>query len=52
MTLLQAAKEILHLHMAEQEGISSGQPTRDQWLKAVDDLGEAIREEEKQTKER
>lgn len=40
--LIQAAKNILHLHLCEQEGISSGQPTRKQWLKAVDDLSDAL----------
>ena len=40
--LRKAAEHILHLHLCEQEGISSGQPTREQWLKAVDNLSEAL----------
>ena len=42
--LLKASKEILHLHLCEQEGMVSGQPTPEQWLKAVDELAEAIQE--------
>lgn len=45
-SLLDAAKQILHLHMCEQEGLSSGQPTRTQWLEAVDNLSDAITAEE------
>lgn len=39
---LGAAKEIHTLHMCEQEGLSSGMPTRDEWIDAVDRLGEAL----------
>jgi hypothetical protein len=46
MNLLDAAKHILHLHLCEQEGLSSGQPTRTQWLEAVDNLSGAITAEE------
>ena len=34
--LLEALKELVHLHMCEQEGLLSGQPTPEQWLKAVE----------------
>jgi hypothetical protein len=40
--LVSAAENLLHLHLCEQEGLQSGQPTREQWLKAVDDISEAI----------
>lgn len=40
--LREAAEQLLHLHMCEQEGLSSGQPTREQWLKAVDNLSAAL----------
>jgi hypothetical protein len=40
MDLITAAKELLYLHMCEQEGLSL--PTREEWIKAVDDLGEAL----------
>lgn len=35
--LASALKELIFLHGCEQEGISSGQPTRKQWLKAYND---------------
>ncbi len=44
-----AAAELLHLHMCEQEGIASAMPTKDQWLKAVDDLSKALSEPQKET---
>ena len=37
-----AALQILHLHLCEQEGIGSGQPTPKQWLDAVDKLSKAL----------
>ena len=37
-----AASQILHLHLCEQEGIGSGQPTPKQWLDAVDKLSKAL----------
>lgn len=37
-----AATQIVHLHLCEQEGIGSGQPTPKQWLDAVDKLSKAI----------
>jgi len=40
--LRQPAAELLHLHLCEQEGIVSGQPTPKQWLKAVDELAKAL----------
>ena len=40
--LKEAAEQILHLHLCEQEGISSGMPTKEQWLKAVEDLEKAL----------
>ena len=33
--LLNALKELVHLHGCEQEGLLSGQPTSEQWYKAV-----------------
>ena len=35
-------KHLLHLHACEQEGLSSGQPTPQDWIKAVDEANEAI----------
>lgn len=49
--LLKASKEILHLHLCEQEGMASGKPTPEMWLKAVDKLAEAIQEVEKESKQ-
>ena len=40
-----ASEEILHLHLCEMEGILSGLPTKEQWLKAVDKLTEALKGE-------
>lgn len=40
--LKSAANELIHLHMCEQEGIVSGQPTSKQWLEAVDKLSELL----------
>jgi hypothetical protein len=40
--LREAASELLHLHLCEQEGLSSGQPTREQWFTAVDKLSAAL----------
>lgn len=40
--LLDAAKQILDLHVCEMEGLSSGQPTPTEWMNAVDKLSEAI----------
>ena len=37
-----AASQVLHLHLCEQEGIVSGQPTPKQWLEAVDKLSKAL----------
>jgi hypothetical protein len=34
--LLEALKELVHLHGCEQEGLLSGQPTPEQWYKAVE----------------
>jgi hypothetical protein len=36
--LLEASKKMIHLHLCEQEGIACGQPTFEQWTKAVDAL--------------
>jgi hypothetical protein len=41
--LIKAAKRLLHLHACEQEGLSAGQPTPEQWAEAVGTL-EALRE--------
>lgn len=40
--LIEAARQLIHLHSCEQEGIASGQPTPAQWLQAVDNLSNAI----------
>lgn len=32
---------LVHLHMCEQEGIASGMPSPDEWIKAVDKAAEA-----------
>lgn len=40
--LRKASEEILHLHLCEQEGLSSGQPTPKQWIEAVNKLSEAL----------
>ena len=40
--LLEALKELVHLHMCEQEGLLSGQPTPEQWFKAVEKAEMAI----------
>jgi len=34
--LREALKELVHLHGCEQEGLLSGQPTPEQWYKAVE----------------
>lgn len=34
--LHEALTELIHLHTCEQEGLSSGQPTPQQWFEAVD----------------
>jgi hypothetical protein len=38
----EAAENILHLHLCEQEGLQSGQPTPQMWMEAVDKLSEAL----------
>lgn len=40
--LLSALQHMVHLHMCEQEGLSSGQPTAAYWYGAVDKASEAI----------
>jgi hypothetical protein len=40
--LLSALEHLVHLHMCEQEGISSGQPGAKDWLTAVDKASAAI----------
>lgn len=40
--VLEAAKGILHLHLAEQEGLISGMPSHDEWVAGVDKLSDAI----------
>lgn len=40
--LKEAAKELVHLHGCEQEGLSSGRPTAAQWLQAVDNLSNLV----------
>jgi len=38
--LLKAVDRMIHLHMCEQEGIDVGQPSPDDWYKAVDNLAD------------
>lgn len=45
--LIEAAKHLLHLHACEMEGIESGQPTKLQWLSAVNKLEQALEGETK-----
>ena len=40
--LVEGANELLQLHMAEQEGLLSGQPTANQWFMAVDKLSNIL----------
>jgi len=40
--LLTALQELVHLHTCEQEGLSSGQPSPADWLKAIDQASDAI----------
>lgn len=40
--LVKVAKALLHLHICEQEGLASGQPTPKEWLQAVDNLSELL----------
>jgi len=48
MKIREALQNLVHLHMCEQEGIESGQPTSEQWFKAVEDAEEALRKEQEQ----
>lgn len=40
--LLDALQKLVHLHLCEQEGISSGMPSKEQWIEAVDEATKAI----------
>src|SRR5687767_3329333 len=40
--LKEAAGELVHLHLCEQEGLSSGQPKPSQWLNAVEKLSDLL----------
>jgi hypothetical protein len=40
--MLKALEQLVHLHMCEQEGMSSGQPSPADWYEAVDKASEAI----------
>lgn len=40
--MLNALKDLTHLHQCEQEGLTSGQPTAQEWLKAVDNAENVI----------
>ena len=48
--LLEALQDLVHLHLCEQEGVSSGMPTREQWFDAVDKASKAIKKAEGGTK--
>lgn len=41
--LFSALQELVELHSCEQEGLSSGMPTPEEWTAAVDRASEAIR---------
>jgi len=43
-TPIEKIEHLIHLHVCEQEGISSGQPTPKDWMKAVDEAHEAVTE--------
>lgn len=45
--MLEALKELVHLHGCEQEGIGSGQPTFEQWIKAVEKAEQALKDSER-----
>ncbi len=45
--LLEALKELIHLHGCEQEGLLSGQPTPEQWYKAVEKAERALKNSER-----
>ena len=42
--LSQAAKSLLFLHMCEQEGLTTGQPSKEMWLSRVDNLERILNE--------
>ena len=44
--LREALKQLVHLHGCEQEGLLSGQPTPEQWYKAVERAEAAIKSTE------
>ena len=35
LEMYEALSQLVHLHLCEQEGISSGMPTSEQWMEAV-----------------
>lgn len=39
---IEAFENLINMHMAEQEGIGSGMPSPDDWIKAVGDAAEAL----------
>jgi len=45
--LREALKELVHLHGCEQEGLLSGQPTPEQWYKAVEKAEQALKNSER-----
>jgi len=51
MKIKEALQNLVYLHACEQEGIESGQPTSEQWFKAVEDAEEALRKEQEQEQE-
>ena len=51
MTIREALQNLVYLHAREQEGVESGQPTPEQWFKAVEDAEEALRKEQEQEQE-
>lgn len=40
--LLEALERLVHLHLCEQEGLSSGQPSPEDWHEAVERASQAI----------
>jgi len=45
--LREALSELVHLHGCEQEGLLSGQPTPEQWYKAVEEAEQALKNSER-----
>ena len=40
--LREKANNLLHLHLCEMEGLQSGQPSKQDWMQAIDELSETL----------